>query len=389
MTAIEKINRLDHPGVLREFTWPGELSPFGRFNLIYGWNGSGKTTISRILRDLERGERPSASRVLLSIRRQTVSETQFPQASVQVRTFNSDFVREAVFRVDGQEMPPIFVVGRDSVEKQRRLEQLRVEREGKERDLGLANRNWEAADRALDRHRIDCAREIKAALRVHGSGPYNEYDKAAYSARLQEMLQSGDADVHTLDDASHGRFLSQYRAPIKRPLSELRYSPPSVSQLRDEFFQICESTVVSSTLQSLEQDPPLGEWVRQGLRLHQERKSPTCLFCEQTFARQRLSSLEAHFSAEYDRFLGRIDAFIEKLRAVEGLAKSEEPPDPGLLYDDLSEDYLAATEALAKVKAGVEDFVSELVQHLEEKRRNPFSEAEGRHRCTRSSLGNR
>ena len=372
MTAIEKINRLDHPGVLREFTWPGELSPFGRFNLIYGWNGSGKTTISRILRDLERGKRPPASSVLLSIRGQTVSETQFPQAPVQVRTFNSDFVREAVFRVDGQEMSPIFVVGRDSVEKQRRLEQLRVQKEGKERDLGLANRNFEAADRALDRHRIDCAREIKAALRVHGSGPYNEYDKTAYSARLQQMLQSGETDAHTLDHASHGRFLSQYRAPIKRPLSELRYSPPSVSQLRDEFFQICESTVVSSALQSLEQDPPLGEWVRQGLRLHQERKSPTCLFCEQTLAGQRLSSLEAHFSAEYDRFLGRVDAFVGQLRAVRDQAKSEAPPDSGLLYDDLSEDYQAATEALAKMKTGVEDFASELVQHLEEKRRHPF-----------------
>ena len=376
MTVIEKINRLDHPGVLREFIWPRELSTFGRFNLIYGWNGSGKTTISRILRDLERGKRPSAARVLLSIRGRTVSEAQFPQNPVQVRTFNSDFVREAVFRVDGQEMPPIFVVGRDNVEKQRKLEQLRVEKEGKERDLERANRNREAADRTLDKHRIDSAREIKAALRVHGSGPYNEYDKAAYSHRLRKMMQSGDTDAFTLDDASRNRFLSQYRATIKRPLSEVRYFPPSVSHLRDEFLQICEFTVVSSALQSLEQDPPLGDWVRQGLRLHRERSSPTCLFCEQTLARQRLSSLEAHFSAEYDRFLGRIDAFVGKLRAVVDQAKSENPPDSGLLYDDLSEDYQAAREALDKIKTDVEDFVSKLIEHLEEKRSHPFRQLE-------------
>lgn len=38
MDLIHKINRLDHPGVLREFSWPPDLFTFGRFNLIYGWD---------------------------------------------------------------------------------------------------------------------------------------------------------------------------------------------------------------------------------------------------------------------------------------------------------------------------------------------------------------
>ena len=50
MTPISRIARLRHPGVLRDFTWAAELPTFGRYNLIYGWNGSGKTTISKLLR---------------------------------------------------------------------------------------------------------------------------------------------------------------------------------------------------------------------------------------------------------------------------------------------------------------------------------------------------
>jgi wobble nucleotide-excising tRNase len=40
-------------GVFRDFSWPSDLSDFGRYNLIYGWNGSGKTTLSRLFRALE------------------------------------------------------------------------------------------------------------------------------------------------------------------------------------------------------------------------------------------------------------------------------------------------------------------------------------------------
>lgn len=51
--SIDRIARLRHPGVLRDFNWPAELPVFGHYNLIYGWNGSGQTTVSRVFRGLE------------------------------------------------------------------------------------------------------------------------------------------------------------------------------------------------------------------------------------------------------------------------------------------------------------------------------------------------
>lgn len=35
--------------VFRDFVWPKGLHPFARFNLIYGWNGCGKTTLAWLL----------------------------------------------------------------------------------------------------------------------------------------------------------------------------------------------------------------------------------------------------------------------------------------------------------------------------------------------------
>ena len=65
--AITRISRLHDCGVFRDFTWPADLPTFGRYNLIYGWNGSGKTTISKPLRALETRTPPVNGEVTLSI----------------------------------------------------------------------------------------------------------------------------------------------------------------------------------------------------------------------------------------------------------------------------------------------------------------------------------
>nr|WP_239467266.1 AAA family ATPase [Rhodoferax koreense] len=40
--------------IFRNFSWPTELPDFARFNVIHGWNGSGKTSLSNLFRHIER-----------------------------------------------------------------------------------------------------------------------------------------------------------------------------------------------------------------------------------------------------------------------------------------------------------------------------------------------
>lgn len=51
---IRKINHIRDFGLFRDFTW-GQLQEFKRYNLIYGWNYSGKTTLSRVFQTLQNG----------------------------------------------------------------------------------------------------------------------------------------------------------------------------------------------------------------------------------------------------------------------------------------------------------------------------------------------
>src|SRR5690606_11552389 len=135
LRMIAKIPHLRHPGVIRDFTWPADLPTFGRFNLIYGWNGSGKTTVSRVFRCLEQQVRFAPGEVALQIGADQLSGSAFPTATVPIRVFNRDFVDETVFPTGGGDVPPILVVGKESVEKQKEADRAKTKRTDKEREL--------------------------------------------------------------------------------------------------------------------------------------------------------------------------------------------------------------------------------------------------------------
>lgn len=42
---INKISSINNLGIYKDYKVDIKLLPFNRFNLFYGWNGSGKTTI--------------------------------------------------------------------------------------------------------------------------------------------------------------------------------------------------------------------------------------------------------------------------------------------------------------------------------------------------------
>ncbi len=60
---IQQIDHLRDFGIYRNFQWGG-LSVFAKRNLIYGWNYSGKTTLSRLFQVLEKPEQLCISKVI-------------------------------------------------------------------------------------------------------------------------------------------------------------------------------------------------------------------------------------------------------------------------------------------------------------------------------------
>ncbi len=373
MSNIERIIKLKHPGVLRDFTWPGEMYNFGHYNLIYGWNGSGKTTLSRIFHAVEKQESlESECDVVLSINGNHVNGSNFEQSTLPIRVFNRDFIADSVFQTGGGEIPPIFVLGEESVEKQKEIDRLNAKLQQANLKLQQNREQESSAKNLFDRHCIEQARRIKQTLRSSGDNVYNNFDKADYRQLAQTMRDSGEAISHQLSEDEREKARAQHQATKKERLDEISYQFPSFPVRMEIVSNLLKKTVVSEAIQSLKEDQELSSWVRQGLGLHQSRHASECLFCEQKLPENRLLSLNAHFSAEYGQFLESVDAEIEHLQNASEAATNLSLPVPAQFYDDLAEYYEIVRRRFNEVLGKIRSFLGELVKTLERKKERVF-----------------
>ena len=243
MVMIEKIRRLEHPGTLRNFRWPTDMASFGRYNLIYGWNGSGKTTISRLFQALEM-RKPAEFDVDLTINGRDVNGSNFEQMNTPVRVFNRDFVMDNVFPTGGGHMPPILVLGRDSVQKQQEIERLKENRAAAEITLQETQSAKAFAIRTLDQHCIERARTIKEALRSSAPSRYNNYNKSNYRQRAENMASNGGGTKNRLKDTEREALYSQHRGTPKKKIDEIFFQLPALSTHAEEVSGLLETTVV-------------------------------------------------------------------------------------------------------------------------------------------------
>ena len=371
MTLVIKINRLRHPGVLRDFTWPAALPTFGRYNLIYGWNGTGKTTLSNLFRSLEL-RKPPEGEAILTINDTMVAGNDFAHATLPVRVFNREFVAANVFPVGGGEVPPIFVLGEESAEKQVQIEQLKVRKATAQGALDTATQEKKKAESALDKHCIDRATVIRETLRSSGSNSYNNYDKARYKQRVSSMLSVEEKDNHLLAANERDRLLSQRKATPKSTINEIQYQLPDLHKLTDDTRQLMKKSVVSSAIATLKADPQLSSWTRDGLGLHQQREADHCLFCEQPLPDGRIAALEAHFSTEYEQLLRQLDAQIDKIEASSRSISQVSLPNRAELYEDLAADFDQAKASFDTAATTIADYLATLVEAMKSKKQKVF-----------------
>lgn len=373
MSLIKKIRRLKHPGVLRDFTWPSDLPAFGRFNLIYGWNGTGKTTLSRILRCLEKRTAPEGE-VTLELDGLDVRHDEFSTATVPVRVFNRDFIAENVFPSKGGDLAPILVLGEKSVEKQKDVERLRGEHTTAQSKLDSARAIQQKAERDFDQFCINRASVIRDTLRSSGQNPYNNYNKTDFRGAAQKMAGGGDAQAHRLSGEDRDRLLAQQRATPKPKVQELAYALPNFEAIVARLSGLLRTTIVSAAIEALKADATLAAWTREGLRLHSERNADRCLFCEQPLPKDRLAALDAHFSAQYEQFMRSLDQFIDELQKSSEAASDLRLPKRAELYDDLAAEFEAAEAGLTQALKATREFLDSAVQALEDKKHRAFEQ---------------
>ncbi len=361
--------------VFRDFAWPKGLHPFARFNLIYGWNGCGKTTLAWLLSLVERQETLSEGEVELEFDGEAkVKGTAFASATLpQVRVFNRDFINSTLSQISG--IAPIYFFGKDSVEKQAQVDELKKELSDIQANVVKAEAKKRGAEKDLDDFCVGKAKLIKELLTTANSPSYNNYDKRHFR-RVVEALDAQSAAAAMLTDDEKARLRSQKDAQPKPNIDRIAAPAIDLGALMQEVDALVDRSVVAQTLDELTSNSRLAAWVQEGLALHSgEHTSDTCRFCLQPFQTTRRTALEAHFNDAFARFQHELDVLLKKLQARKQALGSISLPDVSRFYESLAPDASEWSQKVSAACAEVQTAIDALIACVSAKRDQPFAPA--------------
>lgn len=358
-----------------DFKPAGDLPEFSKYNLFYGWNGSGKTSFSRILRSFELGqgffdnpEKPAEFEFKLGDGT-TISQNNLSNFK-HIRVFNKDFIDNTVFCDNGPKS--IFFLGKESKEDKEKITQAEI-------DLGLLKNDSKAKEalfnKAADnksKAMTNKARDIKGVLTTPRTDNYRNYEKP----NLEEAIK---ANLEKLNNQDNLKLSEERIVAIKKSIVQTSkvkidiLSLPSfdILNLEKKIRDIIAKTVVSKVIEKIKEDEIVSKWVEKGLEIHKDKNLDICAFCDQKLPSNRIKDLENHFNDEYQK----------TLRAVQGLKNMCNSrritfvfPESSHLYDDLAAEYVSEKK---KVENAITEFhrvLDSLISVLEQKEMNLFSQ---------------
>lgn len=363
---ISRIQHIKDFGVFSNFQWPGSLPEFKQYNLIYGWNYSGKTTLTRALRCFEHHlmhkDFPQA-KVQLNGKDGRIHQLSTPGVYPTFRVFNSDFVQMAVNFVDGS-AAPILILGAANMEKETELKSKKAVRDellgSIETNRQIKREKQSAIDDALTRYARDFIKVPLAEV---------NYDRRRFEPKVSECRTK--PEQYLLEEDELGRLLDAYRSDDEKPALTLKTMTLSaVSPLSDLVLSIVSRTVnAANSIARLKENSAIETWVNEGRQLHEG--IDVCQFCGQKLPDDLLSHLSAHFSSEYDDLMTNLDSIKQQIETA--LEENLELDHKSDFYKEFAKRFSAEKEKLDGLIAKRTKALGILVGVLEQKKTKAFT----------------
>lgn len=354
---IERIDRITNFGVFKNFTC--NHPDFKKYNLIYGWNYSGKTTLSRIFRCIELEELhidfSDSEFELTDNQNNKIRHNKLDNTTSKFRIFNTDFIDSNLYW-DNQEANPIFILGEEDIESQNQIKILAEEINNLKDGKKKKSKEKSDSERDLEKKLTDKARELDRIK--------PPYDKRKLR-NILENIQS-DLEKYCLNETVLHELLKTLNTPPKEKISEISLEILDEEKL-DEIKELLDKTAISQTIERLEKNPKLNNWVRKGLDLHVDKTK--CEFCSSKLPENLLQIYEKHFSEEYENLLNELNKAIQDLNRVKLINSF---PDNKRIYPRLEERYKTVKSNFENSINEYNRIIDDLAKLLKAKINNPF-----------------
>ena len=364
------IDRVQKFGVFGDYTKPGNISDFSEQNIIYGWNYSGKTTISRIFQSIEQRELmkglEDGSYQLSTVSSGNITESDLITCPINVRVFNTDFI-ENNLSLDGSEFAPILLLGGESIEAQKEIEKNKTLIERVRVAIGKKQSKVTRLEDNLSQSRSKTAAHIKRTLAI-----VETYTATHLNQRLPTVRTN--IDSYLLNSEKYISNLKKALADTseKLPSKDSLVLTPSIGEsIKNLPALLSEKPALTNTISSLTESGILAQWVRDGLDLHKDIE--TCEFCGNSLTTERREKLKSHFSKDLENHESAIKAAIKILDQAK---LSHTPIHQKDFYPVSRDAAVAADKALKLAVSKYNDGLGEARTKLEEKLESPFTALE-------------
>ena len=382
---FEKVLKLKNFGIFRDFSWRSDTPDFARFNLIFGWNKSGKTTFSRIFsacekKTIEFEEYPKDGEFELRTKCGiTTKHSDCQNSAKQIRVFNKDFIDENVSFDPSIPSKPIVYISEEDIESSKKLKELRGNVSLLSLKYESAQKERQKSEKAEEDFRKSTALIIKNIVgNLKVNDKYRAYDKGGVKAAIESVGVDKFVKLSGEDLEKHKKLISGDPLKGQSPLSkyELRFSfeeknLSSFLDIHDNLSELLKRQVVAETINRFKSDPSLNKWAQQGFDLHKSKNAKgKCLFCQNELSEGFWESLSKHFSNDYEKLQGDINLLIQKLSDLKEEKVTEKNQE---LYADFQEDYKDKAKKLNDVVTEMNAWIEECTEKLTEKHENPLS----------------
>ncbi|NIE82636.1 MULTISPECIES: AAA family ATPase [unclassified Burkholderia] len=344
---IACINRLKQFGIFNDFNGT-KIQKFGRYNLIYGWNGTGKSTLSNLFSCFELRAlipRFSAAEFLITLEDgSTITETTLPSSQLNIHVFNQHFIRE---NIDwDKSVKSILLIAKEKIDDLQKLEKLKSDLQLKRKSHGEKLGDIKKQRETLEKFLTSAAKKMKLGLQAIDTSDsyYLNYDRRKLSNFIQNnsdaiiKAESVLSDEKVIDLTNSAKPEQLPSITFASTAIEPDYFKKAAARIRD----LLGTTAVNQAIQRLTDNPDIRDWIQTGLEIHKQHDSHSCEFCGSPFTQLRAETLAAHFSKEFTEFQSRLQNAATWIES-QGAPGNQLPVTTGF-YKEFSSD----SEALQK-----------------------------------------
>jgi wobble nucleotide-excising tRNase len=372
---VEKLVQITGVGIWRDHKPKSPDADLARKTIVYGFNGTGKTSLSRIFSSFE------ASLLANGLDDRAKFQANFSDGTIatdanlvhplgnHLLVFNSDFISRN-FQWDKGSALPIFHIDEDNIEKVNELRQLEANLETASAEARAAKTRQETAEKGYK----DKGTEIGGRVRdARGTGYTQQFNRGNVDREYSER-------EFTEQDNLPEDKIDEYRAIIRQsdPLPKIDLAFELPGGFLDDLRSACNLVQrdFSAQLSSdLADHPNMLAWVAEGHRYHEKNQLVSCLHCGNEISDQRRKALATLFSESWQEQTNAVTAAIEWCGRSRSMLRGwlERFPSQSAVQSTLAKAFGEAEKGFRAEIISTGTAIKELQEALGERQRNPMA----------------